>query len=146
MTKGVRYGGRQKGTKNKEQVDVAGKLRAMGFDPFEAMAQLASGTAPCTGCFATGKAKSLGKGGKVVSVTCPKCLGTKKENVSHELRGNMAKELAKYVAPQLKAIEYSAPPDATLRLKNNRRELARRFAFALSLGLMDDTAVPGGSG
>ncbi len=39
--KGVRYGGRAKGTPNKTSLEIADKLAALGCDPLEGMAQLA---------------------------------------------------------------------------------------------------------
>lgn len=40
--KGVRYGGRQKGTPNKNTQDIQAKLDALGCDPIQGMAEIAA--------------------------------------------------------------------------------------------------------
>lgn len=42
MPKGVKYGGRTKGTPNKKTTDVADKLNAIGCDPILGMAEIAA--------------------------------------------------------------------------------------------------------
>src|SRR5262249_32899348 len=69
-------------------------LASIGCDPLRGMAMIALGEVQCL--------ESDGLGG-----TCRHCGGTGKEPVPIELRARMHSELAKYVAPQLKAIEHS---------------------------------------
>lgn len=40
--KGVRYGGRAKGTPNKNTLDIQAKLDALGCDPIQGMAEIAA--------------------------------------------------------------------------------------------------------
>lgn len=129
---GERRGGRQKGTRNAvNRTDVQAIVKAEGCSPFRVMAQLARGEAPCSVCRGKGRTKyqpsrqtQLIDGvrvyvmpndpGKLEERVCLSCYGSGKEIVSPELRGKMATDLAKYMAPQLKAIEHSNP-DGTLR-------------------------------
>lgn len=141
MPKGVRLGGRQKGTQNKIKVDVAEKLRALGVDPFVSMANLAKGHANCIQCLGKGKCPQLNDKGKIVTAVCHRCHGLKTEPVPLEIQKDMAKELAKYVAPQLKAIEHTTPPDPAGRLRDNDLELARRLAFMLTSALKGQPAL-----
>lgn len=97
-------GGRQKGTTNhftRGVVDVRAKMAKLGFDPFEAMGKMATGSIPCAGCGQSGHDHN----GK----PCAWCRGTGTETVEREIRARMAAELAKYVSPQLRATEISGP-------------------------------------
>lgn len=42
MPKGVKYGGRTKGTPNKNTSDIQAKLDALGCDPIQGMAEIAA--------------------------------------------------------------------------------------------------------
>lgn len=128
MAKGTKTGGRAAGTPNKTTSTVRDALAALGCDVFSGMAQIALGNVICNVCL-----------GKLVSPVqlpdgehaagcfgdpcicdgitlrkCQSCKGTGREIVSPELRGKMYAELAKYVEPQLKAIDHSNT-DGTLR-------------------------------
>jgi hypothetical protein len=77
MAKGLKTGGRQKGTPNRRTLEVADKLAALDCDPIEGMARIAMDTAN-----------------------------------PPQLRARMYAELAGYVAPKRKAVEYTAGHEA----------------------------------
>ena len=110
---GERRGGRVKGTPNKATQDVQAKLAAIGCDPFEGMAKLASGEVPCLMCRESGHLPS--------GDPCPKCLGTGAEVVPVEVRGRMHSELAQYVAPKRKAVEMSGPNGGAVQVEDVSR-------------------------
>lgn len=130
VAKGFKSGGRKKGTANRVTVDVAQKLQNMGYDPFDTMSKLARGVAECIHCRGAGTVHEPGQKKKQ---TCPRCQGSKVEDVPLELRGQMAKELAQYIAPRLKQIEYTPPPDLGDKLRDPL-EFARRVLFMMELG------------
>lgn len=121
----MKTGGRTKGTANKRSSLVAEKIARMGCDPFEGMARIALNDLPCGVCRGSGRTRyALPAGNHADSCegnrrgakctcdgiserTCQSCYGTLYEAVAPELRGKMCTELAKYCAPQLKAIEHT---------------------------------------
>jgi len=97
-------GGRKKGTPNKKTQEVIDRLKELNCDPIEGMAKIAMNACPCLSCEE--------KGFIVVNPEdpedkepCPNCNGDGKLTASLELRGQMYKELAQYVAPKRKAVE-----------------------------------------
>ncbi len=78
MATGRKTGGRKKGAPNKRTQSVMEKLEALGCDPIEGMAKIAMN-----------KKQKLGV----------------RKDVPIELRAQMYKELAQYVAPKRKAAE-----------------------------------------
>src|SRR4051794_40874214 len=110
---GERRGGRRKGSRNKATVAVAERLAALGCDPIEGMARIATRDVPCLPWRGTGGAL-LGPQGKVVAEggregACPRCLGHGREPVPYELRARMSAELAEYIAPKRSRVEHSGP-------------------------------------
>ena len=91
-------GGRVAGTPNKKTKALIDKLEELGCDPIEGMAKIAMNDVECGIC---------GGSGKVEDKPCEPCFGSGKIQSSIELRGNMYKELAQYVAPKRKAIEHT---------------------------------------
>jgi hypothetical protein len=101
--------GRPKGSLNnrtKEATEILARLKCV---PIEGMALIASGKVPCGTCHGKGKTKyqPANGGEKLLERTCESCYGSKLEKISPELKGKMYSELAKYVHPQLRAIEHS---------------------------------------
>ena len=78
---GQRFGGRAKGTPNKKTERVADMFKRMKFDPFEIMA-----------AFAMNDRTKLK-------------LKPKDPDIPYEIRTRMANECAKYIKPQLKAMQ-----------------------------------------
>ena len=114
MAKGIKSGGRQKGTPNKINAEVAARLAGLGCDPIEGMVKIALRECECPTCQGTLRAKyTLGPVGIYLDpdsgkmMTCRTCWGTGKEPILPELRGKMFAELAQYIAPKRKAIEHS---------------------------------------
>lgn len=96
--KGVpKSGGRQKGTPNKDKKTLEEKCLELGFDPFEILAH-----------FAKGDWKALGYESPTRVIGYSKDHGSIEADViTPELRQSSAKEAAKYVHPQKKAVEHS---------------------------------------
>ena len=128
VPKGTRVGGRQKGTPNKRTQEVSDILARLGCNPFQGMATIALNKLPCGVCRGKGRTKYKMASGEVSERTCESCYGTLFEACSPELRGKMHAELAKYIAPQRKAVEHSGSigaPDLAAILRE-------RFAKAAS--------------
>ena len=133
VPKRKKTGGRVKGvSKNlKYRIDVQEIVQREGCNPFQVMAQIANGDIACSVCRGAGKTKyqptrqaQLIEGIRTYVMpenpekmdvrVCLSCYGSGKEIVSPEARGKHAAELAKYLAPQLKAIDHSSA-DGTLK-------------------------------
>ena len=99
-------GGRKKGTPNKKTQEVIDRLKELSCDPIEGMAKIAMNDCPCTSCNEAGFIV-IDTNKPEEKETCPDCNGAGKLAASLELRGQMYKELAQYVAPKRKAIEVS---------------------------------------
>lgn len=111
--------GRPKGSRSKQQLQVAAILERLGCDPIEGMALIMMGRCPCPTCVGTLKARySVGQFGVYLDPdegqerTCRTCWGTGFEPIEASLRGKMASELAQYIAPKRKSIEHSGSVDA----------------------------------
>lgn len=89
-------GGRKKGTPNKKTQEVIERLKELNCDPIEGMARIAMNDITCSVCEGAGKIDEEG---------CEPCYGSGKLLSTIELRGQMYKELAQYVAPKRKAVE-----------------------------------------
>lgn len=94
--KGVKVGGRASGTPNKRNRDIQDLLKKAcpGFDPVVAMARVAY-----YGQFQTRDVET----GQIAFI-----------KASTDQRVNCLKEVAKYVHPQLKAVEHSGAIDTTI--------------------------------
>ena len=126
--------GRPKGSKNRNLSEVSEILARLNCNPFEGMAFIAEGDVPCGVCKGKGRTKfqphqgSDDPGERI----CQSCWGSKKEKISPQLRGEMYKALAKYVKPELKAIEVTGADGGaiemsiaeTLRSRYKQRSLA----------------------
>jgi len=95
-------GGRKKGTPNKKTQEVIERLKELGCDPIEGMAKIAMGVSPCVSCEESGFIKA-----EEEKEVCPNCNGLGVLESSIELKGQMYKELAQYIAPKRKAVEIS---------------------------------------
>lgn len=96
---GQRFGGRSKGTPNKKTERVADMFKRMKFDPFEVMA-----------AFAMNDRKKLN-------------LKKKDPDIPYEIRARMANECAKYIKPQLKALQVQS---------EDGEDLVKMFADAVA--------------
>ena len=90
-------GGRAKGTPNKRTQSVTEKLAALGCDPIEGLAHIAMN-----------KKQKLGV----------------RKDVPIELRAQMYKELAQYVAPKRKAAEIETQEPRCVQVGDARERLA----------------------
>ena len=102
MAAGRKTGGRKKGTPNKDKAELLELIRDVvgdqNYHPVVAMALIANDNST----------KTVVKGykdGEPVAIEVPK--------YDLELRAQMHKEVAQYVAPKLKAIEHSAGEDTS---------------------------------
>ena len=103
-------GGRAKGTPNKRTQSVMEKLEALGCDPIAGLAKIAMN-----------KRQKLGV----------------RKDVPIELRAQMFKELAQYVAPKRKAIEINTQEQGRVQVGDARERLAaliNRHVEAMSDG------------
>lgn len=131
--KGVRYGGRQKGTPNRKTVDIQEKLAHLKCDPVAILAHIATRQIPCGTCIdknrkPTGKtayklpadshaAKCKGSPCTCAGIgerVCESCFGTKWERINVKDMGDAAGKLARMIVPELKAIEISGAIDIGL--------------------------------
>ena len=120
--------GRKKGVPDKAKVEFESAkqvLERMGLNPIERLAKMADGDVPCGVCMGTGKTRWQPKKRKALEGmeldeepfdstkerTCQSCYGSGFERISPADRSRAASELAKYVQPQLKAIEISGNAD-----------------------------------
>ncbi len=106
-------GGRAKGTPNKRTQSVMERLEALGCDPIEGLAHIAMN-----------KKQKLGV----------------RKDVPIELRAQMYKELAQYVAPRRKAVEIEDEEPGRFQVGDARErfyELINRHLVAASDGQND---------
>ena len=121
FVKGMRkVGGRKKGSINVASRTVQETLDRLGVNPFEGMAQIATGKIPCGACHGKGKTKVKAADGSFYDRTCESCYGSLLEKVSPETRAKMYAELGRYIQPQRKAIEHTGADGAPL---DNRMEV-----------------------
>jgi hypothetical protein len=101
VAKGKKTGGRKKGSLNQANLLVRDIVAKKKCNPFEVLAD-----------FCNGDWKSLGY--EAEHYFKENESGEVKMNhvISQEMRFHAAKELAKYIAPQLKAVEHSGDGDA----------------------------------
>jgi hypothetical protein len=106
--------GRPKGSRTKQQMQVAAILERLGADPIEAMALIMMQRCLCPTCngalmgrYTVGQSGMQRDPDKGVEMTCRTCWGTGHEPISPELRGKMAAELAQYIAPKRQAVDLS---------------------------------------
>ena len=111
--------GRPKGSRSKQQLQVAAILERLDCDPIEAMAMIMMGRCPCPTCAGAMKARySVGQSGVHLDPdegqerTCRTCWGSGFEPIEASLRGKMASELAQYIAPKWKSIEHTGEASA----------------------------------
>lgn len=95
-----RFGGRQKGTKNKNRTAVEEMAARVGVDPFEILC-----------FFAKGDWKSLGYEAECYFAEKPDGAVKMGYVISPEMRVTAAKEASKYLYAQKKAVEISASED-----------------------------------
>lgn len=102
MAKGIKTGGRTKGTKNKDKAALELKAIALGIDPFEILLYFAAGDWEKLG-YKSGEREIVTKSGSVLV-----------DVISPETRMNAAAEACQYVYPKRKAIEHTAPAESPL--------------------------------
>lgn len=113
--KGVRLGGRAKGTPNKRTEQALEIMHRLGVDPIEGMARIALGDVPCGVCHGTTKTKFQPKRGLSPTKewperTCESCYGSGKEKISPELKAQMLTQLAPYAySKKAQSVEVSGP-------------------------------------
>jgi hypothetical protein len=119
MALGKKTGGRQRGSLNKGTQAIEEKLAALGCDPLQGLALIATGQETCGICLGkkklTYRRRKDGEllfdpGGKLMP--CVNCFGSGKEPIALGYRLKARAELANYVAPKRKAIEVT-PHDST---------------------------------
>jgi len=93
MPKGIKYGGRKKGSKNKVNRPATEKAQELGVDPFEILLHFASGNWKALGY--PEKTRSIVIQGKEVKV----------DVIDPEMRLNAAKEATHYILPKRKAVD-----------------------------------------
>lgn len=104
--KGVRYGGRQKGTPNKVNAAVSEKLARWKCDPFHVLAKIAMGDLPCGTCYGKGRTKfQSGSSDFPGERICQSCWGSRRERITTAERSRAAAELTEFVAAKRKAVE-----------------------------------------
>ncbi len=99
MPKGVRNGGRQKGTKNKVNQTLNERAAALGVDPFEILLK-----------FAAEDWKGLGYDDRTTTSYTNAGIEFEEFIIKPELRGHCAKEACKYLHAQRKHVEATIDP------------------------------------
>ncbi len=107
--KGVRLGGRKKGTPNKSTATLKERMDRLKCDPFTVLARIANGELACGVCHGKGKTRYQSAEGadRTLERLCQSCYGSKLERISPAERGKAAAELAQYLEAKRKAIEHS---------------------------------------
>lgn len=100
MALGKKTGGRKKGSVNKDKPDVEGIARETGCDPFKILCLFANGDWEALGYDSSVYIKEGKEGSTTIGYT-----------ITPEARVNAAKEAAKYLYSQKKAIEHTTGDD-----------------------------------
>jgi hypothetical protein len=100
--KGLKTGGRGKGTPNKRSMELREKAEALGVSPFEIML-----------LFAMGNEKALGYEGPQIKVLKDGGV-VEMPWITPEMRLKAAAEAASYLYPKLKAIEHSGSVETSV--------------------------------
>ncbi len=103
QSKGVKHGGREKGTRNKRTVHLE-RLLDLGFDPFELARQIAAGEVKDTLATVDDKGKDI-----IIEVPLP-----------WAVRQKSIHELMSYLAPKRKALEFDIAPGGRIVAKIER--------------------------
>ena len=98
-------GGRKKGTPNKNTNDLVEIANRIGVSPFEVLCMIAKADWQGLGYDRATQPKALSDGG-VIEI----------DRISLESRLNAAKEAAKYLYPQRKAIEHKTDADSSFQV------------------------------
>ncbi len=131
MPKGIRYGGRAKGTQNKSTLTIRDRIQALGNKgPVEYLIATMTNKIPCVTCKGKGKTKFQPKGDAAFpgERTCQSCWGSGWERIAPAQSQAAASDLMGYLAPKLKAIEHSVSEDTMqniadiLRARRAKRE------------------------
>lgn len=107
MAKGVKTGGRKRGSPNKKSAAIRERLLELGCDHVEYLALTVNNQIECGICRGTGKtpfqprAGSKSKGVRI----CQSCWGSKLERLRPSERQQAATDLLKFTHPTLKAVE-----------------------------------------
>lgn len=96
---GKKFGGRQKGTPNKDSLKAEEIAERLGVDPFEVLLLAAAGDWKSLG-YDSGEVTKVTKFGVVIE-----------DRISIETRVTAAAHATQYLLPKRKAIEVSAPVD-----------------------------------
>lgn len=100
--KGVRYGGREKGTLNKATQDLHDKAKELGVDPFEILLLFAKRDHEALG-LPEYTMKVVGRGEDSIEI--------EELTISPELQQKSAKDACEYLHPKRKAIEHKLETD-----------------------------------
>lgn len=106
MAKGVKTGGRAKGTPNKSTQSLMEKCERLGCDPFEILLRFAMGDWKGLGYEAQQALKQVTEGGEHIY----------EDVIPPELRQKSAKEASEYLYPKRKAVEISGDEDKGFRI------------------------------
>lgn len=121
---GNRYGGREKGTPNKNTQTLREKAEQLGVDPFEIQLLFAKGDWSSLGYPSQSRVVSYTKDGVEIL----------QDYIQPDLRLKAACEATKYLEPQRKAIEHSGPGGAPIQavtIPQTKEELEARIKALL---------------
>ena len=109
VPKGVRIGGRQKGSKNRIDRGKAHQSSHIVALASDRIRQILEGKLPCSVCRGKGKTQfqPRSQDGKIGIRPCQSCWGAKFEQLSPELISRTALEIRGEAYPKLKAIEHT---------------------------------------
>lgn len=98
MPKGKKFGGRAKGTPNKDKAVLLARALELGMDPFETLIHFANGNWKQLGYENGLKCVGIGADGKPIFVPL----------INPDMRINCARAACEYVHPKLKSLELKA--------------------------------------
>lgn len=104
--KGVKTGGRAKGTPNRSTIELQKKAHELGVDPFEILC-----------LFAKGDWQTLGYKSEVFVTIDGEKSSSYRLTIDPAVRAKCASEIASYLFPKRKAIEHSSDPENPIEVK-----------------------------
>ena len=106
MPKGAKYGGRTKGTPNKQTLAVKERIAALGGDYVLYLVKTMNNQIPCSVCRGKGKTPFQPlNGADPGNRTCQSCWGSKLEKLAPKESAWAAAELMSYCEAKRKAID-----------------------------------------
>jgi hypothetical protein len=130
VPKGIKTGGRVKGTPNRATQTIRTRLAELNCDYVGYLAATVNNIVPCGVCRGTGKTKFQPSNSERFSGerTCQSCWGSKMERLQPKERSFAASELLQYCESKRKAIEHSGPEGGPIE-----HELSAKLANLLDL-------------